>query len=395
MQNNGGGVQNIAIFSPSLYIGGAERAVVSLANGFLRQGKSVHLLLASARGPLLDELDPGIEVVDFGQHRVFGTVVPLSRFLRNHQRLDILFSVQNHANLIALIARRMARVELPVVINEQTTMSMHYAMEAGLKNQFIPKLARLLYHQADAVVCISQGVADDIIKITKIPPEKVFRIYNPVLLPPHELAQKIDAPFAHEWFSPDMLPVLLAVGRLNAAKDYPTLLRAFALAREKREMRLLILGEGEERSAIESLIRALGLETSVHLPGSVDNPYPYMARCSAFVLSSSFEGLGNVLIEAMACGASIVATDCKYGPAEILENGRYGALVPVGGVQKMAEAILGALDGKLDGRVLRERASVFSQENAIQQYLDLFQALHRKIRFIGRKKSKGTHNGNK
>jgi len=120
-----------------------------------------------------------------------------------------------------------------------------------------------------------------------------------------------------------------------------------------------------------------------------------MARCSAFVLSSSFEGLGNVLIEAMACGASIVATDCKYGPAEILENGRYGALVPVGGVQKMAEAILGALDGKLDGRVLRERASVFSQENAIQQYLDLFQALHRKIRFIGRKKSKGTHNGNK
>ncbi len=377
-------IDEIAIFSPSLDIGGAERAVVNLANGFLRQGKKVYLLLASERGPLLDELDAGIEVVDFGQQRVFGAVIPFARFLRNHQHLDVLFSVQNHANLVALIARKMARVELPVVINEQTTMSMHYAMEAGLKNQFIPKLARLLYRQADAVVCISQGVADDIIKITKIPPEKVFRIYNPALPSPHELAQKIDAPFSHAWFFPDLPPVVLAVGRLNVAKDYPTLLQAFALAREKREMRLLILGEGEERSAIESLIQALGLETDVQLPGSVANPYPYMARCSAFLLSSSFEGLGNVLIEAMACGASIVATDCKHGPAEILENGRYGILVPVGGVPEMAEAILRALDDKLDVRVLRERASVFSQENAVQQYLELFQVLHREIRFVGR-----------
>jgi len=370
-------VERIAIFGPSFRLGGAEKAIISLANGFFRQGKTVYLLLASAQGQLQTEVDPGVKVVDFRKQGVFSSIFPLSGFLRRH-RPDVLLSAQSHANVATLLARKVSRVSVPVVINEQTIMSVAFVSEPGIKNKLVPRLARLIYRQADAVVCISQGLVDDILEVTKISPRLVYRIYNPVLPPDVELQQKIAAPLDHAWFRRDSPPVILAVGRLTAAKDYPTLLRAFALARQKRAMNLLILGEGEKRAEIESLVQTLGLEANVQLPGSVDNPYRYMARCTVFALSSAFEGLANVLVEALACGAAIVATDCQYGPAEILEQGRYGILVPVGDVPGMAQAILGALDRKREVHDLRERARVFSQENAVQEYLALFLSLNKK-----------------
>ena len=369
-------LETIAIFSPSLQIGGAERAVVNLANGFSREGKAVSLLLAVAQGPLCNELDPGVEIIDLRQRGVFGALAPLSRFLQI-ECPDILFSTQSHANLIALLARKLARVNLPVVINEQTTMSVHYALEPGLKNRIVPKLARLFYRQADAVVCISQGVADDILAVTKISSERVHRIYNPVLPPLAELEQKIKASVEHPWFFPESPPVILAVGRLTTAKDYPTLLRAFALARQEREMRLLILGEGEKRNELEALVRSIKIGDDVQLPGSVSNPFGYMVRSSVFALSSAWEGLSNVLVEALACGAPIVATDCKYGPAEILDYGKYGTLVPVGDAEAMAEAILETLNEHPDRTSLRRRSLDFTLETIVQQYLVLFDAVIR------------------
>ncbi|MBC8505252.1 MAG: glycosyltransferase [Chloroflexi bacterium] len=369
-------LETIAIFSPSLQIGGAERAVVNLANGFSREGKAVSLLLAVAQGPLCNELDPGVEIIDLRQRGVFGALAPLSRFLQI-ECPDILFSAQSHANLIALLARKLARVNLPVVINEQTTMSVHYALEPGLKNRIVPKLARLFYRQADAVVCISQGVADDILAVTKISSERVHRIYNPVLPPLAELEQKIKASVEHPWFFPESPPVILAVGRLTTAKDYPTLLRAFALARQEREMRLLILGEGEKRNELEALVRSIKIGDDVQLPGSVSNPFGYMVRSSVFALSSAWEGLSNVLVEALACGAPIVATDCKYGPAEILDYGKYGTLVPVGDAEAMAEAILETLNEHPDRTSLRRRSLDFTLETIVQQYLVLFDAVIR------------------
>ncbi|MBM3146152.1 MAG: glycosyltransferase [Chloroflexi bacterium] len=368
-------IETIAIFSPSLQMGGAERMMVVLANEFLQEGKSVSLLLANSQGPLRAELDQGVETVDFNQRGVFGALLPLARFLQTRHP-DILLSAQSHANLMALLARRLARVNLPVVLSERTTMSVHYALEPGIKNRFVPPLARLLYRQADAVACISQGVADDIIGVTKISPERVHRIYNPALPPLAELAQKIETPVDHAWLLPEAPQFVLAVGRLSAAKDYPTLLRAFARVRRERDTNLLILGDGEKRAELENMIDELGLAGSVQMPGFVDNPYAYMARCAVFVLSSAWEGFSNVLVEALACGAPIVSTDCKYGPAEILENGRYGALVPVGDAAGMAQAILDALDGRQEPSALSRRASAFSHENAVQQYLDLFRTLH-------------------
>ena len=164
--------------------------------------------------------------------------------------------------------------------------------------------------------------------------------------------------------------MILGVGRLTQAKDFPTLIRAFALVRKKRAARLMILGEGEERPKLEALVRELGLEREVTLPGFVDNPYKYMKRAAVFVLSSKWEGFGNVLVEAMALGTPVVSTDCPSGPAEILENGRWGRLVPVGDVYALAEAIIETLDEEHHPDVAN-RAKDFAVELAVEKYINV------------------------
>jgi glycosyltransferase involved in cell wall biosynthesis len=167
--------------------------------------------------------------------------------------------------------------------------------------------------------------------------EKIKVIYNPVITP--ELFAKAEEPLDHPWFRPGEPPVVLGVGRLTQAKDFPTLIRAFALVRKERPARLMILGEGEERPKLEALVRELGLEEDVALPGFVGNPYKYIARAGVFVLSSAWEGLPTTLVEALALGTPVVSTNCKSGPEEILEEGRWGRLVPVGNIEELAKAI--------------------------------------------------------
>ena len=364
--------ETIAIFSPSLAIGGAERALVNLANAFADSKKKVHLLLAKAEGSLLSEVHPDVRVFDLGKKGVWGALPVLSCYLRT-ERPAILLSTLSHANLIALWAVGLSRVPTRVVITETTTMSVNFASEPGIKNKLIPQLARIFYRDADAIICLSRGMAVDLLEITGVSNDKVHIIYNPIVTA--DLLKKSQEHLSHPWFAPSALPVVLAVGRLTAAKDYPTLLRAFALAREKRELHLIILSDGEQRLALEALVRQLGLANSVQMPGFVDNPYAYMARAAVYVLSSAWEGLSAVIVEALACGTAIVATDCKYGPAEVLENGRYGKLVPVGDPGAMAKAILETLDIQPDRTRLRQRSRDFTVEAVVQQYLALFNTL--------------------
>jgi glycosyltransferase involved in cell wall biosynthesis len=227
--------------------------------------------------------------------------------------------------------------------------------------------ARIFYPRADAIIANCNGVADDVARLTGLSREHITTIYDPVVTP--DLQEKMRAALDHPWFAPGSPPVLLAVGRLTAQKDFPTLLRAFARVRRVRPARLVILGEGRERTRLEALVRELGVAADVALPGFVINPLPYMKRAAALVLSSVYEGLPCVLIEAMACGCPVVSTDCPSGPAEILERGRYGALVPVGDVEAMAKAIHAALDGSHDAERLKTRAAEFSLERAAERYL--------------------------
>jgi glycosyltransferase involved in cell wall biosynthesis len=227
----------------------------------------------------------------------------------------------------------------------------------------------VFYLKADCIVAVSEGVADDLVSEVGLPRSAIRVIYNPVVTP--ELAARAEEPLVHPWLVPGSAPVLLAAGRLSAQKDFPTLLRAFARVRAARPARLIILGEGELRAQLEAQAVALGLGEDVQFPGFVENPYAYMRRAGVFVLSSAWEGFGIVLVEAMACGAPVVSTDCPVGPAEILEGGRYGPLVPIGDDGALAHAILSALDCPMDPERLRARAGDFALEKIGRQYLEV------------------------
>jgi glycosyltransferase involved in cell wall biosynthesis len=202
-----------------------------------------------------------------------------------------------------------------------------------------------------------------------LPSNKIKAIYNPIVTP--ELSKKLQEGVAHPWFSPGQPPVILGVGRLEKQKDFPTLIHAFAKVRQQHPARLMILGEGSEHSHLDSLVQELGLVEDVVFGGFVANPYAYMAQAAVLVLSSAWEGFGNVLVEAMAAGTPVVSTDCESGPAEILANGQYGKLVAVGDIEGMAKAIAQTLDKAPDSKLLQERADEFSLEKALTQYQQL------------------------
>lgn len=235
----------------------------------------------------------------------------------------------------------------------------------------MPGLVRHFYRHADAIVPNSEGVLTDLMTVTGLPRSRFTKIYNPMVTPRlFELCRRSPE---HPWFEHSGVPVVLAVGRLEEQKDYPTLLRAFAEVRRSRRVRLLIFGEGSERAGLEDLARRLAIEEDVGLPGFTSNPYAAMASAACFVLSSRWEGLPGVLVEALACGAPLVATDCPSGPREILENGRFGKLVSVGDVKGLAEAIGQVLDG--DVKVAPEDSRRrFEVRTVTEQYLDLIRS---------------------
>lgn len=359
----------LTLFIPSLLGGGAERVIVNLSRGFVEQCLDVDLVLAKAEGPYLSQVSPTVRVVDLRTSRVLASLPGLVRYFRQ-ERPWALLSALNHANVVALWAKNFARVPTRVVVSVHNTISLASANAPSLRARLTPMWVHTFYRWADAVVTVSQGVAEDLIRLTGLPREKVRVIYNPVVTP--ELFAKAKEPLDHPWFAPGEPPVVLSVGRLTAQKDYTTLIRAFALVRKERPARLMILGEGEERSKLGALVRELGLEQDIALPGFVENPYKYMKGAAVFVLSSAWEGFGNVLVEALALGTPVVSTDCPSGPMEILEGGKWGALVPVGNVDALGRAILKTLTQQEAPPGACERmVERFSLERVVDQYLEV------------------------
>ncbi len=362
----------IALYMPLLSCGGAERVFLLLGKGFAQRGFDVDLVLANAAGPYLNQVPSEVRMVNLRASRVLWSLLPLVRYLRAH-RPAVLIAALEHANMIAILARRIARTPTRVIVTVHSTMSVATRKSATTRARLIPFLARRLFPLADKVIAVSQGVADDALQLYRLRREQVQVIYNPVVTP--ELLDLANQPLDHPWFAEGQPPVVLGVGRLTAEKDFPTLIHAFARVRQQRLARLLILGEGEERPALESLIRSMGLEQDAVLPGFVENPFAYMKRAAVFVLSSRWEGLPTVLIEAMACGTPVVSTDCPSGPREILEDGKWGKLVPVGDPDNLAEAILETLNNPpaYDPSL---RAVDFSLERAVEAYLNVLGLQH-------------------
>ena len=363
--------KRIAIFLPSLNGGGAERVMVTLANAFAARGFEVDLVLALAQGPYLQNVRTGVRVVDLKAGRVLKALLPLACYLRR-ERPAAMLAAMTHANVVAILAHMVARVSTRLVISERTTISVEANRARGLVERSIYTLVPMLYRRPDRIVAVSQDVATDLLRFARLPESAVEFIYNPFDL---ELIQQRAAErFGHPWFELGQPPVVLAIGRLNQAKDYPMLIRAFARLRaERRALRLMILGEGELRPMLESLIAECGLGANeVQLPGFVANPFAYLSRCAVFVLSSRYEGLPGALIEAMACGVPVVSTDCPSGPREILEGGRWGTLVPIGDVDAMTKAIASVLSQhRHQLPSVTTRAADFESGKAVDAYLNV------------------------
>jgi glycosyltransferase involved in cell wall biosynthesis len=364
-------VQRVALFLPNLGGGGAERVMVNLARGFADRGLSVDLVLLKAEGVYLSEVPPQVRIVDLRTQRAWRSLLPLVRYLRR-ERPVALISTSSHCNVVALLAKRVARVATRTVVRqaEAYSMALRLSPPKGL-GQLIPFLVPRLYPCAHAIVAGSRGVATDLARATGLPLERIRITPNPVVTP--ELFLMAKEPLDHPWFAAGECPVILGAGRLTKQKDLSTLIRAFARLRRARTARLVILGDGEERPLLEALVKDLDLEGSVSLPGFVRNPFAFMARAAVFVLSSKWEGLPGVLIQALACGAPAVATDCESGPRDVLRGGRFGRLVPIGDVAALADAILSTLDAPKP-LVPREAWRAYSQDAAVDNYLSILQA---------------------
>ena len=358
---------HIALFVPSLHGGGAERAMLDIATELAGRGVPAHLVLVKAEGQYLNLVPDGVRLIDLSSHRTAASLLKLVQYIRREKPIALL-STLTQASVIALIAKLVLKGRPRVVTRIANTYSEELA-SGSFKHKLALKLLSNLFPVADGIVAVSQGVADDLIAMHPTISDRVTTIHNPVVRA--GIVEDAQAPLKHAWFGPGAKPVILAVGRLAPAKDHATLVKAFADVLRNRQARLVILGEGTERESLLELAGRLGVSQHIDLPGFKINPFAYMSKASVFALSSRYEGFPNVLVQAMACGTPVVSTDCRSGPREILEGGKWGSLVPVGDWRAMSNAIVETLDSPTPSECIVSRASVYSADAAVDRYLEV------------------------
>ena len=370
---------SISLFIPNLDGGGAERVMLHLAEGFAARGFAVDLVVAQAEGAYLSKIPETIRLVNLDAKSpvlLFKTLA-LKQYLQQEQPAFLLSTLDIFSS--ATWAKRLAGVNTRVVMCVQTNLSQQFQDRHAMVIQKLKwAVVKRFYPWADAIVTASEGVARDLEQNAKIAMEQMTVIYNPVVTP--DFTQKAQETVANPWFEADQPPVLLGVGRIVKQKSFATLIRAFALVRQRYPARLMILGDVDAREPsvkpeLDALIEQFGLQDDVLFLGFVENPYAYMARASVFVLSSIYEGFGNVVAEAIAAGTPVVSTDCESGPAEILNKGQYGELVPVGDHEAMANAIVATLNQPTDIQILQARSQAFTIDCIVRQYLDVLNRL--------------------
>lgn len=361
----------VALLMPNFEAGGAERVMIRLAQGLAQAGHTVHLVVLSDHGPyrsMLEPQEPRIQVHSLKTQRAWRALPAMVRYLHAHQPAAVL-SALFHCNFLAVAARALACFftgSCPrVVISEHNTLELVRTSVSVLRWPIFNLALRWAYPRADAVVCVSDGIAQGLGTCMPHLKPKLNVINNPVVTA--DMLRQSHAPLDHPWVKAGQPPLLLAVGRLIPAKGFDVLLTAFKKVREKSPAQLMILGEGPERENLQTQLQALGLTESASLHGFAHNPYAWMRHCAVFVLSSRHEGLPGALIEAMACGSQVVATNCPHGPAQILGQGQWGQLVPVDDAPALADAILATLQSTEKPDVTM-RGQTFNVAQAVGAY---------------------------
>lgn len=355
----------VVIFIPTLGGGGAERAMLNLAK-ILKEYYRVSLVVSKAEGPYLPEVNAlDLELVNLGCRRPRETLVPFAKFALSASP-DLVISALEPANITAALVRLVKPYKL--ILTEHNTPSAFYPAQKDLLLRNYPRLAQLFYPLANRIVAVSEAVREDMIRVYRLRAEKTLTIYNPAIAPSffHKLNEK-----APPLFRKGNESLIIAAGRLSPQKGFDVLLRALKQVIEEMPARLVIFGEGPERTRLERLAKELGIAPYVHMPGFTLYLPSYLRQANLFVLSSRWEGLSMVLIEALAAGVPVVSTDCPSGPREVLEGGKWGKLVPVEDPDALAQAILEQLRSPLVPPP--ESWSRFTEEAVANRWLSLIE----------------------
>jgi glycosyltransferase involved in cell wall biosynthesis len=358
----------IALFLPTMAGGGAERVRLALARAFLDAGYQVDFVLWAGKGELLGEIPAECRVFDLNAPGFFSSILPIVGYFRKN-RPDAAAAALWPLTCSVLLGRFLSGRRPVTLVSDHSILSLQFGKKGPLFRAFLRASIAVTYRMAQARVAVSHGVADDLAALSGIPRRSFTVIHNPLPQRPEpgpELVAQAEAIWGER-----SGPRIIGVGGMREVKNFPLLISAFSRLPRTMNARLMLLGEGRLRPALEAQARELGIADRVLMPGFFKNPVPFYRQADLFVLSSDYEGFGNVIIEAMACGLPVVSTDCPSGPAEILDNGKYGRLVPVGDAEAMSQAIAESLAATHDRQALERRAAEFSIERVANAYLDL------------------------
>lgn len=349
----------LAVVVPFLRGGGAERVVITLLDALDRDRFDLTLVLGKRVGEYVTLLPSDVAVRDLGARRVRHAIPALVRTL-NDLRPDVVLSTLGYMNVAVLVIRPLLRGRPRIVVREANLPVRNVRAQPPIIRPLLLALYRVLYRRADLVIAQCDDMRDDLIRFLRCEPALVRRIYNPVDL--RRIARAAEGPNPY----PPGGTNLLAVGSFIDQKGFEVLLSAFALVRAKRPAtRLTVLGDGPLRADLEKLSAQLGIADAVSMPGFVSNPYPWYRHADAYVLSSWWEGLPNTILEALSCETRVVATDCRSGPRELLADGAFGVLVPVGDPAALADGILRHLD---EPSRADDRAATFDVRTIVKEY---------------------------
>lgn len=356
----------ISIITPRFTIAGVPLAQLRLARAIAERGHEVELVIGWINQGYTAPVIDGVKVRVFNMRRVIGMVIPLTRYLMEYNP-NVVFSAEDHLNVVVLLAALISRSRAKISCSSRVTPFDTYSTIPFSKGWILKIFMRAVMHRANALTCVSKEMVVQYKRVFKSPPH-VFA-YNIIV---NDLARRMMAePVDEEWFSDKSRPILVAAGRLAPWKGFGDLILAMGQVAKSRRVRLIILGDGPSRSALQTLIEKLDLGAEIKLLGYVDNPLKYFSRADVFVLSSHVEGLPNVLVEAMMCGCTPVSTDCATGPREVLQDGKYGYLVPVRDPIALAAGITQALDRPISKSLLAEAVRPFEEDTVLARHFEL------------------------
>jgi len=373
MNETTGEYKRVAFLLADLQFGGVERFALNLAGGLSQRGIEVDMVLVNATGQYMSEVPSGVNVVDLGSPRAITCVPRLVSYL-HRTRPYAMITGQDHISVVGLLAKLLAGGKTRTMVTHHTMSLIESASGGNRRKAVVPRIMRMLYPSADVLVAVSENTREDLIRTVGKAAIKTKVIYNGVVTP--EFLKTVKEPADHPWFAEGQPPVVVAAGRLSSAsgrhKDYPTVVRAFAILRKSLDARLMILGDGEEREGLISLAHELEIDDYVHIPGFVPNPGAYMTKADVFVLSSFWECLPTVAIESLAAGTPVVATDGAGGTREVVRDDQCGAMVPVGNPEAMATAI-GDILMRSGTRTPEETWNRFTLSAMVDNYMDALQ----------------------